>query len=170
MADLRAFIVQYLALPGAILKVSFIGQLRIPEVGSAELPYSDPHSLRLSCSLGTRSLTLHFFAYRKIHLYRSEVSPGAADGLLSDSDVHSQPAHCHPVLGLLLDQHGCCPCPCRPRHHHCPHHDNPELWIEGLFAQGEGICKRAYLTSNRYFPCIVCSALSYSLSTLDLRL
>lgn len=42
MADLRAFIVQYLALPGAILKVSFIGQLRIPEVGSAELPYSWP--------------------------------------------------------------------------------------------------------------------------------
>lgn len=40
MADLRAFIVQYLALPGDILKVSFIGQLWIPEVGSAELPYS----------------------------------------------------------------------------------------------------------------------------------
>lgn len=133
-------------------------------------PIPDPHSLRLSCSLGTQSLILNFFAYRKIHLHRSEVSPGAADGLLSDSDVHSQPTHCHPVLGLLLDQHGCCPCPCRPWHHHCPHHDNPELWIEGLFAQGEEICKRACLTSSPDFPWIACSALSYSLSTLDLRL
>lgn len=90
--------------------------------------------LGISCKLGTWGLIPHFSPCRKIHLHRGKVSPGTADGLLSDSDVYPQPTHRHPVLGFLLDQHGCCPCPCGPRHHHCAYYDHSELWLPGLFA------------------------------------
>lgn len=101
--------------------------------------------LRLSCRLGTWGLIPHLFPCREIHLHWGKVSSGTADGLLSDSDVHPQPTHRHPVLGILLDQHGCCSCPCGPRHHHRAHHDHSELWLSSLFAKGEERCNRTCL-------------------------
>lgn len=74
---------------------------------------------------------------RQIHLYRSSFSPGAADGLLFDPDVHPQPPHCHSVLDLLLDQHGCCTCSCWPGDHHRAHYDHSELRFPSITAQGK---------------------------------
>ena len=109
-----------------------------PSSGAQRLAHRDRAAqvlpLSFSCWLGTCGLIPHLFPCREIHLHRGKVSPGTTDGLLSDSDVYPQPTHRHPVLGLLLDQHGCCPCPSGPRHHHCAHHDNSELWLPGLFA------------------------------------
>lgn len=70
--------------------------------------------------------------FREVHVHRGEVPPGEADGILPDPDVHPQPPHRHPLLGLLLDQHGCRSCPCRPGNHHGAHNDNSELWIQDI--------------------------------------
>ena len=70
-------------------------------------------------------------------MHRGEVPPGAADGLLPDPDVHPLAAHRHPVLGVLLDQHGRRARPRGPGHHHRAHHDHPELGVPRLAAQGQ---------------------------------
>lgn len=83
---------------------------------------------------------------RQVHLYRSSFPPGAADGLLLDSDVHSQPPYCHSVLDFLLDQYGCCTCSCWPGDHHSAHYDHAELWFPSITAQGGEhtyLCRRA---------------------------
>lgn len=74
---------------------------------------------------------------RQIHVHRGAVPPGAPDGLLPDPDVHPQPAHRHPLMDLLLDQHGRRTRPRGPGHHHRAHHDHPELWLPGVPAQGK---------------------------------
>lgn len=70
---------------------------------------------------------------RQVHVHWGTLSPGETDGILPDSDVHSQPAHRHPFLGLILDQHGRRSCPRCPWNHHGTHHDNPELGIQDIF-------------------------------------
>lgn len=76
-------------------------------------------------------------SYRQVHLHRGEVPPGETDGLLPDPDVHPQPAHRHPLLGLLLDQHRCGTGPGGLGHHHRAHHDHTKRWLPCLPAQGQ---------------------------------
>lgn len=83
------------------------------------------------------SVKLCVCVFREVHVHRGEVPAGASDGLLSDPDVHPQPPHRHPLLGLLLDPHGRGSGAGRARHHHRPHHDHTELRLTSLAAQGQ---------------------------------
>ncbi|XP_061541228.1 glycine receptor subunit alphaZ1 isoform X2 [Phycodurus eques] len=86
---------------------------------------------------GERPQILHqTLQHWQVHVHRGPLPPGASDGLLPDPDVHPVPAHRHPVLGVLLDQHGRRPRPGGPGHHHRAHHDHAELGIPSLPAQG----------------------------------
>lgn len=109
----------------------------------SSLGCSDLKALFLSTRL---VCLLTVISYREIHLHRGPLPPGATDGLLPDPDVHSQPAHCHPLVDFLLDQHGCGTSPCGPGNHHCAHHDDPELWFPSIPAQGKFYCPRAQVT------------------------
>lgn len=73
---------------------------------------------------------------RQIHMHWGQVPPGASDGLLPDPDVHTLPPHRHPVMGVLLDKHGCCTSQSGSGHHHCADHDHTELWLKSFSTQG----------------------------------
>lgn len=73
---------------------------------------------------------------RQVHLHWGQVPPGASDGLLPDPDVHTLPPHRHPVMGVLLDKHGCCTSQSGSGHHHCVDHDHTELWLKSFSTQG----------------------------------
>lgn len=122
-----------------------------PAADSARIPVSSccvelegrrwrwSHALPVPCSAAASTA---FFPDREIHLHRGEVPPGKTDGLLPDPDVHPQPADCDPLLGLLLDQHGCCARPRRPGHYHHFDYDHPECRFSGISAKGQ--CREAW--------------------------
>ena len=74
---------------------------------------------------------------RKVYMYRSAIPSWTTNGLLPDPDVHSKPPDCHPLLGFLLDQHGCCPSPGSLGNNHCADHDHTEFRITGFLTKGE---------------------------------
>lgn len=84
----------------------------------------------------TLSATVGVCVFREIHLYRGQILPGSSDGLLPHSDVHSKPAHRHPVLGVVLDQHGRSSGQSGTGHHYGADDDNTELWVQGFLTKG----------------------------------
>ena len=60
--------------------------------------------------------------------------------LLHDSNVHSQPAHRHAFMGIILDQRRRRPGPNLPGRPDHSHNDHAEFWSASGFAQGI-VCK-----------------------------
>lgn len=82
-------------------------------------------------------LVFRWLLSRKIHLHRSQISPGATDGILPDPDVHPVPPHRHPLMGVFLDQHGRSSCQSGTGYHHRAYHDHPELRLQSFSSKGE---------------------------------
>ena len=61
-----------------------------------------------------------------------EFSSGASVRLLHASNIRSNHPHRHPLLGLILDQHGCNSRANLTRCHHCAHHGNSNVWIKSM--------------------------------------
>lgn len=77
-----------------------------------------------------------FCSCREVYLYRGTLPPGETDGLLLNPDVHPESADCDPVLGFLLDQHGCSTGTCRSGDYYSAHHDHTELRVTSVTSKG----------------------------------
>jgi hypothetical protein len=77
---------------------------------------------------------------RQLHVPGDSVRAAARLRLLPDPDVHPQCAHCHPILGVFLDQCRLQSCPgvtgsTHSTHTHHPEHVHPFQSAQGILYQ-----------------------------------
>lgn len=104
---------------------------------------------------------------RKVHLHRSAIPSGTTNGILSDPDVHSQSADCYPIMGFILDQHGCCSSQGGFGNNHCADYDHTEFRVTGFPTKGK--CTEwthAYICTNIYIYVIYIISLSVFIRSL----
>ena len=91
--------------------------------GESFKPYLSAYMFILSC-------------FRRLPMSDGELLAPASLRILSAPDIHPVHPDCHPLLGLILDQHGRCPCQDLARRHHRTHHDDTTVRLKELHSTG----------------------------------
>lgn len=123
-----------------------------------------------SCFNEGRSINnLPLLLTRQVHMYWSSIPPWTADGLLSHSNVYTQSLDCHTLLGVLLDQYGCCSSQSGLRYNNCAYYDNTEFRITGITPKGRKPVELPLLWLSSVMANYICFTLignsSHSLQT-----
>ena len=85
---------------------------------------------------------IYFPTSRKLYLFESEAIPQQRIWLLHCAKLHPNHSDSQPVLGVILDQHGCCARQNLPGCHDCTHHyytlcGHMDVTAQGVLCQGK---------------------------------